>query len=278
MTLIKGYEYVLVYSAIDLAGKGVAEILRDYYKPLRVKCDGRLCVEELTSNAVLLRVSDDIIYTDWLRDIIVDSKAIIMLSRHASSSRIRTLSIHYPGNPTSEASYGGNPSELSWSYPSLAKRLLLCYLKEAEVKQLLKDYKLTLEATHHGPTSLRQPVIFIEIGSDESAWRDRRAQEAMAMAVIEALEKGPVSCKPVVGLGGTHYPEKYTRLMIESDLCYGHILAKYVLKQLNARVLEQAILKSVDRIEAITYSKIPASVRELASAIAQRYGVKLVKV
>jgi len=66
--------------------------------------------------------------------------------------------------------------------------------------------------------------------------------------------------------------------MIESDLCYGHILAKYVLKQLNARVLEQAILKSVDRIEAITYSKVPASVRELASAIAQRYGVELVKV
>ena len=34
------------------------------------------------------------------------------------------------------------------------------------------DYEITIEATHHGPTSLKKPLLFIEIGSTEKQWAD----------------------------------------------------------------------------------------------------------
>jgi len=42
-----------------------------------------------------------------------DAYAIIVLSRHESSSKTKSLTVHYPGNPTDEARFGGRPREMA---------------------------------------------------------------------------------------------------------------------------------------------------------------------
>ena len=50
----------------------------------------------------------------------------------------------------------------------------------------LHDYKVTMEATHHGPL-IEKPCIFIEIGSTEAEWTDRIAGFVVAKTIAETI-------------------------------------------------------------------------------------------
>lgn len=230
-------------------------------------------------NVHLIGFVDDVIYLDYLDEIYPQNvKAYIIISRHQSMSRRPTLSLHYPGNPMSnvDSEYGGKPRQLAWTYPRLAKTLLLAYYEAAGRLGLLDSYSFTLEATHHGPTEPSKPVIFIEIGSSEKEWSDKRAQQALIEAIVETVERGPVeSCTPVIGVGGTHYPEKHTRLMLETDYCYGHIFAKYVLKELDKELVKQAVRKSVDPIKGIVMLKVPSRIKEIVREVAEEFSLEV---
>ena len=273
--------YALVYSVGDPAGSGAARKLaeREETEPCSMS-RAETCYLLPRLNAILAGFREDVLYFDFL-DAVLDGygvEAYIVLSRHSSSSGEPTLSLHHPGNPTDRAEHGGRPRELAIAYPSLAKTILKTYYEVANRKGLLSDYRFTLEATHHGPTSLRKPIVFVEIGSTPERWRDERAQEALAEAIIESLVRGPSSnCKPAVGVGDTHYPRSHTKLMLSTDICYGHILAKYVLNQVDESMLEQAVRKSKDPIKAIVVQKPPSRVKKLVEKIAERLGLEVVK-
>ncbi len=266
--------YALAYCTWDPAGAETAKRLMEWLGYTECESPRGECYVLKGVDAVVLGFEEDTIYMDFL-DNVVEAEAYIILSRHSSASGKPTLSVHHPGNPCSRADYGGRPRELAWAHPRLATQLLRCYYESAERRRLLGDYVVTLEATHHGPTSLRRPVVFIEIGSREEQWRDARAQEAMAEAVIEALRRPLPSCRCVVGVGGTHYPEKHTRLALE-EYCYGHILAKYVFQELDKDMLVQAVEKSVDRIEAIVLLKVPSRVKKLVAEVAKEKGLEVI--
>ncbi len=268
-------KYGLVYSFQDLAGEGIASkiLSRGGWSECSIEWPGSKCWRR--GETVLAGFREDDIYFDFL-DEVLDVEAYIVLSRHSSSSGTPTLSIHHTGNPGPSADYGGRPRELSWVYPRLSKALFLNYYYEAEKRRLLERYVFTLEATHHGPTGLSKPLVFIEIGSSEEQWSDTIAQEAAAEAVLStiSLEKMP-DCFPVVGVGGTHYPEKHTKLMLRDRYCYGHIFAKYVLQYLDEDILEQAVSKSVDRVRAIVVLKVPSRVKQLVKSFAAARGLEV---
>ncbi len=272
----QGLRIALVYSKQDPAGVGVASRLMGEYgfRECKIAYDGSTCKVLMQLDAILAGFEEDVLELGFL-DRVLDADAYIVLSRHSSTSGEPTLSLHHPGNPTPKAEHGGRPRELAWAFPRLAKTLLLSYHRIASEEGLLDEYRFTLEATHHGPTELTRPIIFIEIGSREKQWQDPRAQNAMAIAVAEALERGPSSCIPVVGVGGTHYPDKHTKLMLEQDYCYGHIFAKYVFPELEANTLAQGIEKSVDRIEKVIMLKVPSRIRRMVEEVAKRKGVSI---
>ncbi len=67
----------------------------------------------------------------------------------------------------------------------------------------------------------------------------------MAETVLEALKSEPPMCKPAAGFGGTHYPEKFTRIHLEGEYCLGHIIPKYAFQQgVEASVIVQAVEKT----------------------------------
>jgi D-aminoacyl-tRNA deacylase len=115
----------------------------------------------------------------------------------------------------------------------------------------LKDYQIVIEATHHGPTSLSKPSLFIEIGSSIEQWNDRNAIEIVCDTLIQTLRDIRYARKVAIGLGGTHYPLKFNKLLLESEYALGHIAPKYALEFVDEHILDQMIDKSIEKIDNI---------------------------
>ena len=285
-------ELALVYSRWDEAGSGAAEELRRILGPGEACSLPRAVACSLYPRlgAVLAGYQGETVDMEYLDESLAPlaPRAYIVLSRHASTSGRPTLSLHYPGNPGPEAQLGGRPRELAYTWPRLFSLLARIYHHRAEERGLLEPvggrYSFSLEATHHGPTGLRRPIMFIEIGSTMEEWRDQAARRTMAEAVAELLEllstRGwsvleEQDCATAVGVGGTHYPEKHTRLLLEGRYCYGHIFARYTFQSLEPSILRQALEKSVEPIEAFVVLKVQSRIRRMVEEVAAEKGVRV---
>ncbi|WP_244403946.1 D-aminoacyl-tRNA deacylase [Pyrolobus fumarii] len=262
----------IVYSLVDPVGKGVADILSREYSV--DACPSRDCT--------VVGLEADTPYLDNLDDILPGYDGYVIISRHASTSGKPTLSVHHTGNPTREAILGGKPETLEWAWPSLAAALLRTYRAVAARLGLLEKYEVTLEATHHGPTRVPKPVVFIEVGSTEAAWRDERALRALAETLYETIisQEGFRGCECSTiasGFGDTHYPRLHTRLLLEEGYCYAHILSKHVLRSVTENVVRQSMTKSVERVEKAVAAKVPGAARRLVERIANELGIEVEK-
>lgn len=181
----------------------------------------------------------------YIKEPKLEPKAYIFLSRHKSESRIPTLTAHFPGNFSSEAKYGGMPCEIGYSYPTLHKKYLLSL---SELQDKVPEYNIVTEPTHHGPTSFSRPVLFIEIGSSEKEWTDQNAVFYVCKAIINSLNLKDTNVNNSIGFGGTHYSEKFTKLIVNSDYSLGSIIPKYSINYLNENIVNQMIEKSIEKI------------------------------
>jgi len=166
----------------------------------------------------------------------LDSDIIIFASRHRSKDGRQILTVHHTGN-TKEASYGGHPMELAAAAPQAMRSIFL------NLKTLAKneDFEVTLESTHHGPTDLKTPSIFVEIGSSEREWVDPVAGRIVANAILMLdNEDVPVA----VGFGGNHYAPRQTKLIEETNVAFGHIFPTYKLDDLDETLVGQAFERS----------------------------------
>jgi len=166
---------------------------------------------------------DDIYAEDV--DKIFQAEEVIFASRHKSESGEPTLTVHVPGNIVNKADFGGRPGSLAWAHPQRMKAALLA-LKQAKDEFGLTEYSVSLEVTHHGPTELTIPAMFVEIGSSESRWIDENAGGAVAKAILAGGSK-PIDSQSCVGFGGGHYATKHTKITLEEDVAIGHIFSKY---------------------------------------------------
>jgi len=157
-------------------------------------------------------------------DIPSDVSTAIFVSKHVSSSGRPALTVHATGNLTKEAKYGGNPEEVAYVNPSIIRRALKAL--KAGAGQAGVQIEVTMEATHHGPTSLSMPVCFVEIGSGEKEWADPVLGEIAANAVMSAVdvEEAPPTA---VGFGGTHYSAKHTHICMEGNYAIGHLVSSH---------------------------------------------------
>lgn len=202
-------------------------------------------------NNITLHVShsSSLLYLDKLDEKYPDSEAFIFLSRHSSESGIPTLTCHFTGNFSASNPYGGNLRELGICFPSLQKE----YIKEINmVRSQVPDYEITIEATHHGPTSLKKPSLFIEIGSTPKQWVDKHAATIVCdslISLITSKKNTNTHCKSVgIALGGTHYPIKFNQLLLESDFGLAAIAAKHNLTAIDEFMMQQMISKSVEKV------------------------------
>lgn len=262
MKIIKAF-IGLVYSVNDLAGRGIAKCLRDLTNFKELNLRNQLIAEAYYLSdfeTLLTGFTKDVIYFDFLDDI-MDVNYYIALSRHRSEAGIKSLTVHHTGNPWPKADFGGNPLELSIANPRVTKALLLNILGYSNEFGIRDEFSITYEVTHHGPTNLSKPLSFVEIGSSQREWLREDAQKVLALSVLDIIAKPDKlpECTVAGGFGGNHYASKFTKIAIENNICFSHIIAKYALKELDAKhlvnVSEQAIKKSSDKVTHVLIEK-----------------------
>jgi len=219
---------LLVAYKNDPAGHNMAK-----YISQGMDVDGRLYRGK---NFDLIEIDTPVISADWL-DEKYDYDGFVFLSKHAAESGTLALTCHSTGN-FNEAKFGGNNRELAVPYPDLQKRYLQ---KLWDNHESFSDFEITIEATHHGPTHLKKPSIFVEIGTTESQWNDESLCSSVAKLVVETLDE-PLKHSPfAICFGGTHYSEKFTKELLFGKHALGTVMPKHALEFLTPELFDHII-------------------------------------
>ncbi len=261
----------IVYSTGDPAGAGMARELMRMGTP--------------SLEGVSLRGFPESVLEFEFLDERAPGEQYIVLSKHRSSSGQPSLTVHHTGNPTRRAEAGGDPLTLSIAHARLAGHILRLIKREVEEHGGLGEIDVTYEATHHGPTGVTRPLVFVEIGSTHKQWEDPVLHRLMARVIHEAVEdliSGSLpTCTTAAGFGGSHYPERFTRMAIENKACFGHIIPKYAIREgIDENVVRQAILKNSEPVKKVFMEKKagPAPARRVIEKTSLDLGVELVKI
>ena len=192
-----------------------------------------------SKNFDLIEIDSPAISADW-QDEKYDYNGFVFLSKHAAESGTLALTCHSTGN-FNEAKFGGNQKELAIPYPNLQKKYLQALWDNRES---FSDFEITIEATHHGPTHLKKPSIFVEVGTTEQQWNDESLCSSVAQLVFETLEN-PIDSHPfAICFGGTHYSEKFTKELLFGKYALGTVMPKHALEFLNPVIFEHLITQN----------------------------------
>ncbi|MBI5036544.1 D-aminoacyl-tRNA deacylase [Candidatus Micrarchaeota archaeon] len=159
----------------------------------------------------------------------------VFLSKHRSASGKECFTVHPTGNFGS-AGHGGKQGELSMASAEWMHRFYLALLKTGNVFR---------EATHHGPL-LEKPSLFVEIGSDEAAWKKGENAEAIASAVLDAVERKD-SGKVAIGFGGTHYCTSFAPLF--GEYAFSHVASKHSLDFVTKELVGQMVSRTLEKVD-----------------------------
>ncbi len=193
--------------------------------------------------AYLVTINKDIIYSDYLADLNLDTNRFIFASRHSSEAKKPSLHIHFTGNWGPENKYGGRPFSLAISEPIGAGNALLKLFYYKEEEKELREFQVSYEVTHHGPTELNKPLFFIELGSSEKQWLLKKPADVIASVIMEILDHKLADNREVaIGFGGPHYAPSFTKYILENeDFFMGHMIPKYYIEYLNKELLKKMV-------------------------------------
>ena len=189
----------------------------------------------------LLEIDKPLINADFL-DGLLKTDLIIFLSKHSSSKEVASFTTHAEGNWSERVDFGGKPNELSVASPVSMLRILK---KIYEINRT--GIPVTYEATHHGPL-LKTPSLFVELGGNSEIKERKEFYDLLARATSEAFfGDAPAYDKVAIGIGGTHYPERFTKLALDERYAFSHIMSKYNVEHID--MLEQALKRSDSNID-----------------------------
>jgi D-aminoacyl-tRNA deacylase len=238
--------FTLITSEKDPASKTMLKFLQED-KKFHEKRNFYL-TSSLYDNISVFISPDQLLFSDSIDSKCKETDVLIFLSRHQSQSKIPSLTCHFPGNYFTN-SYGGNNCELGIAYPSLQKNYLL---KIFQLREKVPWCDITIETTHHGPTSIKKPVMFVEIGSSDDQWSNIENVSFVCDSLLDTLTKKIWPAKDIaIGLGGNHYGSKFNKLILNTEYGIGHIANKYNLFNINKDMLNQMISKCYEKVTHI---------------------------
>jgi D-aminoacyl-tRNA deacylase len=248
---------LVLASEEDPAGKNIVTKLLEIYDFEKAP-NGHIC-----GNVLLLTIPSGVTRLDKLP---VAAEEVIVASRHASESGKPTLTVHAPGEIEKR--------ELAVASPPTIKSALKALARMRDEFELA--YEVSLEATHHGPTKLDAPVTFVEVGSSQKQWGDKKAAEVAARAIMEAATS-PVNGRQAIGFGGPHYAPRHTEVVLRTDVCVGHILPKYV--KIDEGLVKLAMQRTQGNVKlfVLDWKGMDTSTRAEIMRIATQFGVTAIR-
>lgn len=210
----------------------------------------------LTENEIFLGLTRE--HLIFLNDLKLDESelkpdSLIFASRHTSKTARPAFLVHTTGNWRENADFGGDPLELSKTSALLHKAGFISLI-EQKFSPLLTQFSLDIEVTHHGPTKLDKPLIFIELGSSKEEWQINDAGELLTNAIINTIYKFiqlKKECSQIIGLGfgGTHYAPNFHRLIRNKNIAMSFICPKYYIQGLNNELIKKMIDNTSEKVD-----------------------------
>ncbi|XP_061359495.1 D-aminoacyl-tRNA deacylase isoform X3 [Gastrolobium bilobum] len=169
---------------------------------------------------------------------------VIFFSKHTAVSNKPALTVHPIGVPHLREGdvppQGGKPGWAALPNPRIGPWLRL--LKNmAQAHNLVPEFEITLEATHHGPLT-NKPTMFLEIGSTEDYWKRQDAAQVMAQLVWEGLGLGGgtdvgnwsrenANKKVLLGIGGGHYVPRHMDVVLSFKSWQKNAITGFLVEQ-----------------------------------------------
>lgn len=209
----------ITYTDLDIVSGNAAKSIIESHREDIEEWEGKVRIGDV----IICKLDVPLLQSEHIDAMGFDS--VLFMSSHRSEKRIVSFTAHAPGNWDGRCELGGKPFSLSVSEPLG----MLESLREMNNSER-GDVQVVYEATHHGPL-LKTPSCFIEFGGPENVLGNKAYAQLLGSAVIGAamkLSEGAIEfSKVVIGIGGTHYPEKFSRLALEKGYAFSHIMPKY---------------------------------------------------
>jgi D-aminoacyl-tRNA deacylase len=202
-------------------------------------------------------------------DVFTDPDLLVFASKHAGDTGT-LLTAHHTGN-FGPAEYGGADGEFARACPNAHREVLSGLTEHAP-----EGYDVGMECTHHGPTDVGVPSMFVEVGSAEPQWRDSDAAEAVARAILGL--RGVAADAPaanghrrhLVGVGGGHYTPRFERVVRETDWAVGHIAADWCLDALaDSQLTRETVVRRAFAASDADHALLADDRPELAAELEQ---------
>lgn len=157
-----------------------------------------------------------------------DLDLLVFASRHSGETG-PLLTAHHTGN-FGPAEHGGEANDLARACPNAHSVVM-----DALAEHAPDGYEVGMECTHHGPSAVGTPSMFVEVGSAEPQWNDPDAARAVARAILDLRGVAPDAApeddstvrRHLVGFGGGHYAPRFGRIVRETDWAVGHLAADW---------------------------------------------------
>ena len=264
----------IIISKEDPASQNIKNILLEIrdWAPMDIDCPAVIAAFEFKAFR-MVEIEGMHIYQDGLdiqlAEYGLDSDIILFASRHRSKDGRQILTVHPTGN-TKEAKLGGNPMELASAAPQTMRSIYM----NLKILSKNEDFEVSIESTHHGPSDLKTPSLFVEIGSSEKEWVDKLAGRIVSNAIL-MLDIGDV---PVaIGFGGNHYAPRQTKLMEDTDIAFGHIFPTYKLDELDKEIIGQAFERSCADFAYLDRKSMSAKQRNRLTFIIEELGYEVLR-
>ncbi|MEK6914293.1 MAG: D-aminoacyl-tRNA deacylase [Nanoarchaeota archaeon] len=221
----------IIYYKDNIAGKNIVDCFR------KISFSPQIPIIELKKETLYSEIN----YKKYpeLKNI----EFLFFASTHKSKKGDPSLCLHVAGN-WREAEYGGEEGKVCMSSAFVMKYLFQQLNKNAKnEKSVYEKYKISMEATHHGPL-VSIPSCFIELGSLEEEWRDKNAAEVIAKTILslEKIEYNDLNknnWKACIAVGGGHYCLNFNKLQLNSDYAIGHVIPDYSFP-INEQIIKEA--------------------------------------
>ncbi|WP_436928434.1 D-aminoacyl-tRNA deacylase [Halosimplex halobium] len=191
---------------------------------------------------------------------------LVFASRHAGETG-PLLTAHHTGN-FGPAEYGGEPGAFARACPNAHRRVLAALREHAP-----EGYEVGMEATHHGPTDVGVPSMFVEVGSDEPQWGDPDAAEAVARAILALRGTDPDAPdedgtrRYLVGFGGGHYAPRFERILAETDWAVGHVAPDWGLDAMGDPERNREVIRRAFAASAADYAVVEGDRPDLEGVV-----------
>jgi D-aminoacyl-tRNA deacylase len=210
---------------------------------------------------VEMRTFEDLhLYLDGAAAAYDEPDLLVFASRHSGDTG-PLLTAHATGN-FGPAEYGGGEGSLARAAPNALRAVRRAFDEHAP-----DGYDVGIEATHHGPSTVGCPSLFVELGSGEAEWADPEGARAVARSTLDLRGVQASAYRTVVGFGGGHYAPRFDRVLAETDWAVGHVAADWALEDMGDLRESRAVVAKAFRNSGTEFALLDGDYPELEEVI-----------